>query len=190
MTSARCKHSKCLKAFQIVWGPGSLANRRLYCSTQCRREAARLRQRLASKRDREKINAVRQRRNRAVTGRQCQWKHCQVDDSHHIGNWNSSSLICPSCAKQAQREGSCEHCDGPMYHHGLRKSLHCPNCYPVSVEPGEVSVTLVCLATGRERQLVRSPNWKLPDGTSLSKVQFEGFAVIDLAPKIWARYRV
>jgi hypothetical protein len=69
-------------------------------------------------------------------------------------------------------------------------SLYCPTCKPLTPNSGEVSITLVCSVTGRERNIVRSATWKLPDGTSLqSKAKF-GFAVIDLAPKVWAKFRV
>jgi len=67
--------------------------------------------------------------------------------------------------------------------------VYCPSCDSREAEAGEVAVTLVCLATGRERQLVKRKNWKLSDGTRLADVQDDGFAVIDVEPKVWARYR-
>ena len=185
----RCKYKECNVLFESYWGPGSIWNRRLYCSPGCRSAVKREAQRLYAKKRRGYINSVKLQRDRKISGRQCQWEHCQVDDENHIGNWNSPARTCPSCYRQALRVGSCTQCDGPLYHQPGGKPTYCPTCDPLYPKAGEVSLTLVCSATGREHQIVRKLSWKLPDGTPLSKVQDGGFAVVDLEPNIWAGFR-
>jgi len=189
MKTRRCNYPQCGALFEIVWGPGSLANKRLYCSPGCRIAYRKEKNRAVSKAN-GWYNERKKKRNKETKGNQCQYPHCQVDDKHHIESWNAPALICPSCYRQKDRVGSCSRCGGPRYHRPNCKSLYCPNCSPLLAQAGEVSVTLVCLATGRERQVVRKLHWRLPDGTKLADVQDEGYAVIDVEPKYWAGCRV
>lgn len=184
------KSGKCIRCGDLWvnhW-KGSMGNNRLYCTDTCRKAAATERRRPAGRArcwDKEKKRV----RNRLTTGRICKWPHCRVDDEYHIDSWNAPHDTCPSCYRQGQRVSSCSRCGGPCYHYPRSYGLYCPGCEPREAEAGEVSVTLVCSATGRERQLVKARNWKLSDGTRLADVQDEGFAVIDVEPKVWARYR-
>jgi hypothetical protein len=181
------KYGNCWRC-GVLWVSAWTTNNRRYCTDTCRKEASRDRRKLNGqsnewRKEKKKI------RNRKTQGRLCKWPHCRVDDTHHIESWNAPSDTCPSCYRQGQRVISCSRCGGPKYHHPHCNRLYCPSCEPREAKAGEVSVTLVCLATGKERQLVKRRNWKLSDGTRLSDVQDDGFAVIDVAPKVWARYR-
>jgi hypothetical protein len=123
-------------------------------------------------------------------GRLCKWEHCQVDDENHITHWNAPMDTCPSCYRQLSREAACKRCEGPQYHHKATESLYCPNCNPIRPKAGDVLVVLVCSVTGREREIVRKPHWSLPDGRILADVHDEGFLVLDVEPKVWAKYRI
>jgi len=121
-------------------------------------------------------------RRQESRGRICQWEHCRVDDKYHVASWNAPQNICPSCCKQIERLGPCSWCGGPRYHRRYNKVLlYCPTCEPLEPSHTEISVTLVCSATGRERSIVRNKGW-VPD--------YDGFAVVDVHPKSWARKRV
>lgn len=188
--TAICEYSLCGKEFPYIWGPGATGNRRRYCSIGHSIDGQREKARLAAKR-RGWDRASKRKENYRVIGRQCRWIHCQVDDEHHINSWNSVVDVCPSCYRQANRVGSCSRCSGPIYRSPRdRNSRYCPTCEPLTPIAGEVSVTLVCSVTGRERNIVRKPTWKLPDGTLLQDLAKFGFAVIDVKPEVWAKFRV
>jgi hypothetical protein len=153
-------------------------------------EAQKERSKLYAPRYEARRRVTKRRRDKSTRGRECKWPHCRVDDKDHIVNWNSPLDACPSCYRQILRLGPCKRCGGPRYHQRKLSTPYCPTCEPLVAKPGEVSVTLVCLATGKEHLLVRKISWRLPNGVPLSRVQDEGFAVIDVSPKVWAGIRV
>jgi len=55
---------------------------------------------------------------------------------------------------------------------------------------GQIVVVLVCSETGREREVIRKPSWTLPDGRLLADAHDDGVLVLDVEPKVWAKYRV
>ncbi len=181
----KCLH--CNAPFEVSWGRWTLQpKRRLYCGYRCRTSAARAR---ARARNPDYFRKARRKAARSVKGRICKWAHCRVDDKHHINNWNAPNDTCPSCAKQLHRKEPCTRCGGPQY--GRKSnSLVCPTCSPRAPKKGEALVVLVCSATGREREIVRSLYWVTPDGPKLATVHDDGIAVIDVAPDVWAKYRI
>jgi hypothetical protein len=64
--------------------------------------------------------------------------------------------------------------------------LFCPTCEPRKIEPDDISLTLVCSVTGKEKDLVRSKRRKLPNG----KIPNRKFVVMTVAPEVWAKNRV
>lgn len=189
----RCTYSECGQLFDVVWGRGSGGNRRSYCCLGHRLKGRREKQKAREKAPhRRRIKYAKNLKDRQATkGRICKWKHCLVDDEFHVDLWNSGPDVCPSCYRQRQRVGLCGSCSGPLYKSSRRRnSIYCPTCEPITPNCGEVSITLVCSVTGRERQIVRSKRWKLPNGILLHSIANFGFAVIDLEPKVWARFRV
>jgi hypothetical protein len=180
---------RCDAPLDPPWGRLAFkAKQRIYCSSICRRRASSKRARIIG-RDNGSINAHKTKVARETRGRRCKWPHCGVDDEHHVKHWSSPLDTCPTCDRQLRRKPPCKRCGGPQYANRAEKSLHCPTCKPRQPKPGEVTVVLVCSATGQEREIIRRPDWVCPDGRSLAKAHDEGFLVIDVAPEIWAKYR-
>lgn len=183
---------ECSTPFEVNWGNWRSLEprRRLYCSRKCSQRNFRKRRKANAKltgctKKRDAYN----KRARANKGRMCKWAHCQVDDENHISFWGSSNDTCPSCSRQVRRMEACAKCSGPQYRDSTLNALRCPNCEPRQPQTGEILVVLLCSATDRERELLRRPDWKLPDGRKLRDAHEEGILVLDLAPKVWAKYR-
>lgn len=173
----------CGVRFRLDW-----SKRRKYCSIGCYRSMRKQKNNERAKARRWELSRKCKAR-KASKGRQCRWAHCRVDDVNHSQYWNGPNDICSACYRQSQRVPACRRCSGPKYQHRRTGRYYCPTCEPRVPCRGEVSVTLVCNATGRERDVIRNRNWITPDGLKLSSIEDGGFAVIDLAPEVWAHYK-